>query len=273
MLPMMIGFTAFAPMRTQAANYLFRYVAVALWPLAWALANAIAVQLLTTTMDWAIQSSRDVITAASNLTGPVVTPAGGIIATAAPLMSWGLLLSVAFMVFFSSFILNAAAVMAPIALTKTLTRGACFAQAQVQQAIASFSAAATTAAGVATGGTSLAAAPAAAGVAKTVSSSMAGIATQTSGGISAVASRLGTASAAGGPVGRLAGIGASVLGKTAEAVGSMASDAEESPPEADSAKRFSPRVPSMADASRVLGRAAGGMSMPRPPKMTAVMRN
>ncbi len=136
-LPMMIGLLSFSPLRDPALKFLIRYVSVALWPFAWALGNAIAVTLLTSTMEWVVNSCREVLTAqAVAISVAVPNQVGGLLAGAAPMMSWSLLIVLVAMIVFSALLLNASAVVAPIALTRVLTQGACFAQTHLREAMA-----------------------------------------------------------------------------------------------------------------------------------------
>jgi hypothetical protein len=136
-LPMMIALLSFSPLRDPALKFIIRYVSVALWPFAWALGNALAVSLLTSTMEWVVNSCREVLTAqAVAISVAVPSQVGGLLAGAAPMMSWSLLIVLVAMIVFSALLLNASAVVAPIALTRVLTQGACFAQTHLREAMA-----------------------------------------------------------------------------------------------------------------------------------------
>lgn len=221
-LPMMIAMLSFGPMRGAASNFIIKYISIALWPIAWALGNALACSILISVMGWVIkvcQSSLAAINSTTNANVPPLSAAAGFLSGAAAALPWGLLEVIVLVITLTSLLIIASAIGAPLALTATLTKGASFASAQLQQAA---SVASTLANAAASGGTSLAAAPAAAGLASSGGGLVSSAALRVSSSMSSVAGRLAPLGAMGGPAGMAASVGAAVLSRASSAIGSMA---------------------------------------------------
>jgi hypothetical protein len=202
-LPLMIAMLSLGATRAPAGAFVLKYIGVALWPVAWALGNAVALSLLVSTMDWVVQSCRDVLGPAVFASAATLNPVlkVGILPAAAPLMSWGLLTISALSILFCAVLLLVSAFAAPIALTKALTKGACFAEEQVRQAFAAMSTVTASPGNVSgSGGSSLFGA-------------WAGRAAQSMQGVGSGAAAV---SRAAGPVGWVASMAASLAARTAK---------------------------------------------------------
>lgn len=224
-LPMMIGLLTFDPMRGAAQAFILRFISVALWPVAWALGNAVACSFLVSVMNWAIKLAVTVVATLAQQGGdpPSLEKAQGLLVAACPALPWGLIVIVNVAITITSLMILVSAIAAPIAFTKMITTGACFVGAQLRQAAA---AGATIATAALTGGAGIAAAPALAGAAGAAggagASFMSSFAMRAASSIGGAAARLAPMAAAGGPAGAAASVGVAALGKAANVVGSLA---------------------------------------------------
>jgi hypothetical protein len=212
-MPMMIAMLSFAPMRGAAHSFIMRYISVAMWPVAWALSNCVAVSLLVSAMQWVVSLCRTVQTAQQSvdpLTDPLMS--AGLFAAAAELLPWRTLILINVVVIFVSLLLIVGTVGAPIALNKVLVQGAGFVGDQLRHVISSVSWAASGPSphGFPSGGITPPGSPASGGA-----SSGGGWSARTSGALSGAASRLSAVAPAVGAMAAVARLGASALTKTA----------------------------------------------------------
>lgn len=222
-LPMMIAMLSFEPMRGAASNFVIKYISVAFWPVAWALGNALACSILISVMAWVVtvcQSTLDAINKSAGGGAPVLDPtSAGFLSGAAAAMPWGLLQVIILVITLTSLLIIASAIGAPLALTATMTKGACFATAQLRQAASTASAIA----GAAAGGSSLALTAGAGGAASSGAGLFSTFALRASSSMGSAASRLAPLAALAGPGGMMASMGATALSKASQAVGGWAS--------------------------------------------------
>jgi hypothetical protein len=211
-LPMMIAFASFAPMRGAATSFILKYISIALWPVAWAVGNSIALTLLNSVVSWSVRAAADTLRTLPDTLKPLSFHDRGVIAMAAAWMPWLLIHVIWFTISVCALLLVASAIGAPKALGSMLTTGASFVGAQVQQAgqmVANF-------ASTSTPGPTIHQSHSAVLGARLGSAQGGAVGT-----LSVASERLTRLGAAGGPYGMIAAAAVAVLSRSVQAASSL----------------------------------------------------
>jgi hypothetical protein len=215
-LPMMIAFASFAPLRGAATSFILKYVSIALWPVAWALGNSVALTLLGSVVSWSVRAAADTLRTLPDTLRPLTFHDRGVIAMATAWMPWLLVHVIWFTITICALLLVASAIGAPKALGSMLTTGASFVGAQFQQAGQAVANLASTSAPAPTINQSQSA---------VLSASLGSARGGAIGSLSAASGRLASLGASGGPYGMLATAAAVVLSRSVQAVSSFGGSA------------------------------------------------